>query len=64
MKIEINEYNNLQLTEVYNPVVFKTEKNEELIVTMRDSGFEIDYMGTRLELKNFTIKKLVGQEII
>jgi len=41
MKLDVNEFGNILLEEVYNTVVFKTKEGNELLVCMRDGGFEI-----------------------
>lgn len=49
MKITVGEERELILTQVYNSVVFKSDDNQELIVCMRDGGFEI-------AIKDYSIK--------
>ena len=41
MKISVGEHGTIELTEVYNSVVFKTPEGNELYVCMRDGAFEI-----------------------
>jgi len=45
MKITVNEENTMQLEEVFNSVVLKTNDGEEMSICMRDSGFEFKYQG-------------------
>lgn len=45
MKVSVNEDNNVQLEEVFNPIVLKTQDGEVLSICMRDSGFEFKYQG-------------------
>lgn len=45
MKLTINEDRIIQLEEVYNPVILKTNSGETLSICMRDSGFEFEYEG-------------------
>ena len=45
MKITLDKYNRIQLEEVFNNIVLKTDKGEEMIICMRDSGFEFTYNG-------------------
>lgn len=52
MKIEVNENGTIVLKEVYNPIKLVSNKNESLIITMRDSGFEILYENEFYELKH------------
>lgn len=41
MKVSVAEDYSLVLEEVFNSVVFRTEEGNELVVCMRDGGFEI-----------------------
>jgi len=43
MKITINDKNTMQLEEVFNGITLKTADGEEMIICMRDSGFEFKY---------------------
>lgn len=43
MKITISDDKTIQLEEVFNPIVLKTRAGEEIIISMRDSGFEFKY---------------------
>jgi hypothetical protein len=52
MKIEINENNLIQLEEVFNGIKLKTNDDEYIDIVMRDSGFELNYMGMKFDLKN------------
>ena len=45
MKLTLDKYNYLQFEEVFNPIIFKTKDGEEMIICMRDSGFEFTYNG-------------------
>jgi len=45
MKTTVNKDNLIQLEEVYIPIVLKTSSGEEIIISMRDSGFEFSYQG-------------------
>jgi len=58
MKLDINIYDEIELTEVYNTVRFVTNDGEQLAITMRDSGFEFFYEGSRYSAKNGLIEKL------
>lgn len=58
MKIEVDENNEILLTEVYSGVGLKTNDNEYLGICMRDTGFEFNYNGTWYEAKQGTVKKL------
>lgn len=50
MKITVDEQKHIQLEEVFNPIVLKTNDNETLVITMRDSGFELIYYDTPLSV--------------
>jgi hypothetical protein len=52
MKVTINEFAIIQIEEVYNPIVLKTNDGEEMVITMRDSGFEFTYEGKKYHAKN------------
>jgi len=43
MKITVLEDRTIQLEEVFNSIVLKTDQGEELSICMRDSGFEFKY---------------------
>ena len=57
MKIEVNEHGTLVLKKVFNPIKLVTSDNETLIITMRDSGYEICYENEFYELKNGVVNK-------
>ena len=41
MRIDVTEDHTIRLKEVFNSVLFETKEGEELVVCMRDGGFEI-----------------------
>jgi len=43
MKITVNQDNAIQIEEVFNGIVLKTNDGEEMSICMRDSGFEFKY---------------------
>ncbi len=45
MKINVNEHGTIVLEEVFNPIKLKSADDETLIISMRDSGFEVIYEG-------------------
>jgi hypothetical protein len=45
MKISVNEEYTIKLEEVFNSIVFKTSEGEEMVICMRDGGFEFQYQG-------------------
>jgi len=58
MKIQVDENNEILLTEVYSGVGLKTRDGEFLGVCMRDTGFEFNYNGTWYEAKKGVIQKI------
>jgi hypothetical protein len=58
MKIQVDENNEILLTEVYSGVGLKTQDGEFLGVCMRDTGFEFNYNGTWYEAKKGVVQKL------
>jgi len=61
MKIEINEHGTIVLKEVFNPIKLQTKDGETLIITMRDSGYEICYENEFYELKQGKVSKYSRQ---
>ena len=58
MRIETNESGDINLTEVYNPVLLTTNSGEKLMVVMRDSGFEVCYNDQYFSLNENKIRRL------
>jgi hypothetical protein len=58
MKITVNNDSCIQLENVYSGVCFLSDSKETLSVCMRDTGFEINYMGTWYSLQKGNIEKL------
>jgi hypothetical protein len=58
MKVEVNEQGTIVLKDVYNPINLVTRDNETIVITMRDSGFEICYENEFYELKKGTVSKM------
>jgi len=52
MKVEINQDEMIELSEVFNSIRLKTQDGESLTVCMRDSGFEFNYEGEIYHAKN------------
>lgn len=50
------------LTDVYNPVHFRTNDGENLSICMRDYGYEFTYQGKTYEAKNGLIRKMGKEE--
>ena len=50
MKIEVNENGTIQLEEVYNPIVIKTNEGLEFIVCQRGYGIEVTCNGQTMYL--------------
>ena len=64
MIIETNEHGTIVLKDVFNPIKLQTKEGETLIITMRDSGFEVFYENNFYELKKGNISKNKGIEHI
>lgn len=45
MRITTDEKGTIVLQEVYNDIILKTNAGEELMIGMRDTGFEFMYQG-------------------
>ncbi len=56
MKITTTENGEIQLEEVYNPIVLKTRDGEVMAITMRDTGFELNYQGKWYSAKQGVIE--------
>ncbi len=52
MKIEVDLKYNMILKEVYNPIILESADKESITICMRDTGFEVMYMGNMYEFKN------------
>jgi hypothetical protein len=63
MKIEVNEHGTIVLKEVFNPIKLQTPNRETLIITMRDSGYEICYENEFYELKQGNTISTVNKEV-
>lgn len=44
MRIELDEYNNIVLKEVYNGILLETSEGNRIGICMRDDTFEINVM--------------------
>lgn len=56
MKITTVENGTMIFEEVYVPMLLKTKDGESLVITMRDTGFEVMYAERMIELKKDQIK--------
>ncbi len=63
MKVEVNEHGTIILKEVFNPVKLITSDDETLIVTMRDSGYEVCYENEFYELKQGIVKNMKKYDV-
>lgn len=45
MKVTVTQEGDIKVTEVFNPLVLETEQGEQMVITMRDTGFEFSYGG-------------------
>ena len=56
MKVEVGLDGNIELTNVFNSIVLKTDSGESLAICMRDSGFEFKYQGKWYSAKEGRVK--------
>jgi len=59
MEITVNKHYELTFKKVYNEIVFQTDDGEEMVLCMRDSGFEFVYQGQHYSAKEGTIEKVI-----
>jgi len=59
MKITTTDKHNLQLEEVYIPIILKTSDGEEMSICMRDTGFEFTYQGEQYSAQGGVVTKIV-----
>lgn len=59
MRITSNEDGTIELTEVYNTIVLKTDSGESLAICMRDSGFEFKYQGKWYSAKGGEVTQMI-----
>jgi hypothetical protein len=45
MKVTVTEDFGIQLEEIFNGLILKTDSGETMSICMRDSGFEFNYQG-------------------
>lgn len=57
MRIDLDQDQVIEITEVYNSIKLKTNAGETLYICMRDSGFEFTYAGQDYEAKEGELKK-------
>ena len=62
MKLTVTEGNLINLENVFNALVLKTEKGEIISICMRDSGFEFSYNGIKYSAKNNILEKIKTNE--
>lgn len=60
MNLSVNERGTIELKEVFNPIKLVSQENEELIVSMRDGGFEINYQNKNYSLKGNELKEMTN----
>lgn len=58
MRITVAEDNTIQLEEVYNGILLKTNSGEKMGICMRDTGFEFTYQGRKFLAQGGHIKEL------
>lgn len=56
--MSVNERLTIELKKVYNPIKLISDEKEELLVCMRDSGFEIMYQGKSYSLKENELSEM------
>jgi hypothetical protein len=59
MKLTTTERNLIQLEEVYVPIILKSPTGEELVICMRDGGFEVSYSTDIISFNNGNVKSLI-----
>jgi hypothetical protein len=59
MKLTTTQENLIQLEEVYVPIILKSPTGEELVICMRDGGFEVSYSKDVISFNNGNIKSLI-----
>ncbi|MCA9750199.1 MAG: hypothetical protein KC414_13910 [Romboutsia sp.] len=57
MRIEVNDKDQIELSEVYNPIKLQAEK-ESIILQMRDDGFELTYNNELYSINKGKITKI------
>jgi len=55
MKIETTINGELQLTEIFDPIILKTKDGSKFNICMRDGGFEINFNGAKYSAQGDTI---------
>jgi hypothetical protein len=63
MKIGVDQDCNIELKEVFNSIVLKTQDNEKMAICMRDSGFEFNYQGQWYSAKNGLVLRMQNTDI-
>jgi len=58
MKLTVSDSGDIQLEEVYNPILLVSKRKEKFAVCMRDDGFEFSYKGEWYEAKDGEIRKM------
>ena len=56
MKVTVKEDYSIQLEDVFNGITLKTSSGEEMVICMRDSGFEFKYQGEQYFAKEGHVK--------
>ncbi len=64
MKVNVNQDNVIELTEVYVGVRLKSNNNETLDICMRDSGFEFQYDGQWWSAKDGVVELMASSTFI
>lgn len=62
MNLEVNDKGIIELREVFGGISLITKDGEHISIAMRDSGFELTYMGTYYEAKDGVIEEFIPLE--
>lgn len=58
MKLTVSDSGDIQLEEVYNPILLIAQSKDRFAICMRDDGFEFSYKGDWYEAKGGEIRKI------
>ena len=58
MKLTVNDNNAIQLEKIFTPITLMTNDGEEMIICMRDTGFEFTYQGKNYSAKQGRVEEL------
>lgn len=58
MNISVNEHFQLEIKEVYEPIILLGSDEEAISICQRDGGFEFYYVGNHYSVKDGVVKKM------